>query len=65
MKISLIEQLSGIGLVAMLGEKAYEAVHFLLDITGCQQDDPGEPTEESSDGPPISTPTDGDRIGTD
>jgi hypothetical protein len=63
MKISLIEQLSGIGLVAMLGEKASEAVQFLLDITRRQPDDPGESTEESSDGQPISTPTDGARVG--
>ena len=63
MKISLIEQVSGIGLVAMLGEKAYEAVHFLLGITGRQPDDPGEPTEEFSDDRPLSTPTDGARVG--
>jgi hypothetical protein len=62
MKISLFEQLSGMGLAAMLGEKAYEAVHFLVDKTGFQADDPGEATEETADGRSIFTPADGSRV---
>lgn len=64
MKISLIEELSGIGLVAMIGEKTLEAVHFLLMKTVGQSGFVDEPTDDSSEEQPISATGDGSSTAT-
>ena len=52
MKISLIEQLSGVGVVSQLGEKIFEAVNYFLEKIGSEPVWPEDPAEESPESGP-------------
>jgi heavy metal translocating P-type ATPase len=64
MNVSLIEQLSGFGIVIKLGEKAYYAVNAFLVKTEAARDHdlPANPAEESAEYGPISAETDVDLV---